>query len=144
MDQINISFDLEPTKPQCDLTFVVLIDGVERARFDGLADTTRCNITLEESDGPHELSINMSGKTAAHTKIDEAGNIIDDILVNVKDFAMDDIPLGQSFLDHCRYQHDFNGTGEDVDMAFAGIMGCNGRVIFRFHSPVYHWMLENL
>ena len=58
--------------------------------------------------------------------------------------AFDEIELKQIFIDHAVYTHNFNGTQTEIQDKFYGEMGCNGTVSFKFTTPVYLWLLENL
>jgi len=95
----------------------------------------------EESD--HVFEIELCGKKSEHTVIDEQGTIVSDVIAEIGCIALDDIELGHVFSEQSQYHHDHNGSTDALQAKFFGIMGCNGRVILRFHSPVYLWLLEN-
>jgi len=90
------------------------------------------------------LSIEISGKEPQHTKLNDQGEIVNDLIANIHGFKLDDIELGHMFFEKCQYHHDFNGTGDATVGPFWGSMGCNGRVEFQFSSPVYLWLLESM
>jgi len=90
------------------------------------------------------LSIEISGKEPQHTKLNDQGEIVDDLVANIQGFKLDNIELGYVFFEKCQYHHDFNGTGDAIVDTFWGMMGCNGRVEFQFSSPVYLWLLESM
>lgn len=90
------------------------------------------------------LEIEMSGKLPEHTIVDDAGNLAEDRLIEISDFAIDDIALAQLFTEKTQYHHDFNGSQAPVVDEFFGAMGCNGVVKFEFTAPAYIWMLENM
>lgn len=92
----------------------------------------------------YRLEIEISGKLAEHTKVDDAGNIVEDRMIEISDFAIDDIALAQLFTEKTQYHHDFNGSQAPIVDEFFGAMGCNGVVKFEFTTPVYIWMLENM
>jgi hypothetical protein len=92
----------------------------------------------------HLLEISMQGKTSLHTTLDDQGNIVDDALVKVSEFSMDDIVIDQLVWENARYHHDHNGSSEAQDHDFFGSMGCNGTVRLAFHTPVYLWLLEKM
>jgi hypothetical protein len=94
----------------------------------------------------HCFEIEFKGKTIQHTKINDKGEIIEDVVAEIHDIAFDDIQLqlGQLFTKQARYHHDHNGTTDTVKDSFFGTMGCNGRVTFQFTSPWYLWLLENM
>jgi hypothetical protein len=86
----------------------------------------------------------MKNKTMDHTTVDENGQIVKDACLNVSNFYIDSIELGHTFLEQCKYHHDFNGTQDPVVDKFYGDMGCNGTLIFLFQSPIYIWLLANM
>jgi hypothetical protein len=90
------------------------------------------------------LSIEISGKDPQHTKLNDQGEIVDDLVANIQGFKLDNIELGHVFFEKCQYHHDFNGTDDAIVDTFWGTMGCNGRVEFQFSSPLYLWLLENM
>lgn len=98
----------------------------------------------EVDDTKHTIEIILSGKLPGHTVIDADGNILQDRLVEIKNFSLDDIELQQMFNELARYHHDFNGSQDPVVDSFHGFMGCNGTVKFEFTSPLYVWLLENM
>jgi hypothetical protein len=100
--------------------------------------------TLDDVDGEHELRIVMKHKQAAHTQLDQDGQIVQDAVLTLSDVAFDDIQLGQLLSDLSVYSHDFNGTQSQSQHRFYGDMGCNGTVSLKFTTPLYLWMLENM
>jgi len=95
-------------------------------------------------DQEHCFEIEMRGKLPEHTRVDPDGNILSDVTAEICSVALDDIELGHMFSKQAVYHHDHNGTTDAVQDGFFGVMGCNGRVTLRFHSPVYLWLLENM
>lgn len=94
----------------------------------------------EFSDLPavHKFEIVVSGKLPEWTKVDEQGNIIEDVFAEIFDVKISQIPLGQVFYGQSTYfYHDRLGQ-------FYRQLGCNGVVTFNFYSPVYVWLMENL
>lgn len=98
----------------------------------------------DQYDQEHSFEIELQGKLPVHTHIDEHHMILSDVTVEIGSIALDDIELGHVFSEQAVYHHDHNGTTDPVRDQFFGVMGCNGRVTLRFHSPVYLWLLENL
>lgn len=98
----------------------------------------------DEQAREHCLEITLDGKLPSHTKINAQGEITQDVVLRLSDFALDDIELKHLFFDHCVYRHDVNGTDILQDRKFWSDMGCNGTVTFRFSSPAYLWLLENM
>ena len=100
--------------------------------------------SISEDDADHELRFVMKNKITDHTKIDEHGTILQDSRITIQNLCFDEIELGQVFIDHAEYVHDFNGTKDIVTDKFYGEMGCNGTVLLKFTTPMYIWLLENM
>lgn len=121
----------------------VKLDGQSRWQGElGIEPSTVSFEIDDDQEAQHQLVIEMSGKTQEHTRIDEQGNIISDLLVNIKDVTLDDIPLDPTIPELAIYQHDFNGNGPETTENFYGTMGCNGTITLPFYTPIYLWLLE--
>jgi hypothetical protein len=92
----------------------------------------------------YTVEIEMSGKLPEHTVIDNQGNIVEDRMIEISAFSLDEIALVYLFTDNCKYAHDFNGSQTAIVDKFFGNMGCNGIVKFEFSAPLHIWMLENM
>jgi hypothetical protein len=99
---------------------------------------------MSDDDGEHQLRVVMSGKTAEHTQINQAGDITKDATLKISAVTIDGIDVNQLFLDRCVYTHDFNGTQPKIKDTFHGVAGCNGTIAFEFTTPIYLWLLENM
>ena len=140
----NISCEIDTTDASVPLDIAVFIDNqpiFDHSHVDG---TISLNHNVPEEEGNHELRFVMQNKQPDHTQIDEAGNIVRDARIVIRNIAFDDIPLGQLVIDHATYTHNFNGTGETTTQKFYGEMGCNGTVSLKFTTPIYLWLLENM
>jgi len=98
----------------------------------------------DDDEAEHVLIFELSGKTYAHTKIDDTGAITQDVTVSIEDVSFDEIKLGHLVCEKTVYEHDFNGTAPLVQEKFYGTMGCNGTVRMKFTTPIYLWLLENM
>jgi hypothetical protein len=107
-------------------------------------DDQQLEWSISEDEADHELRFVMKNKTPDHTQLDEQGKIIQDSRITIQNLCFDGIDLGQVFIDHAKYTHDFNGTKDIVTEKFYGEMGCNGTVSLKFTTPVYLWLLENM
>lgn len=94
----------------------------------------------------HSLTIAMTGKTLEHTKLDHNGNIVEDVMIYIKNETcmLDDINITSIFWDKATYRHNHNGTTDYSDHRFYSAMGCNGTVSMKFSTPIYSWLLDNL
>jgi len=99
---------------------------------------------FESADADHILKIKLKNKTHEHTKINEAGEIVSDTLINVSNFFIDEIMIDQLVFDHAEYVHNGNGSKTIAVHKFYGDLGCNGHVQLKFSTPVYLWLLENM
>lgn len=132
------------TNPVSPLGLRVRIDGV--VVFDQLIDQ-ECTVTAEvedEVDASCCLELELYGKTSDHTEISETGEILQDVMLNISDIAIDDLDITAVVINKSVYEHDFNGSQPRIQDQFFGNMGCNGVVKFEFTTPFYLWLLENL
>jgi hypothetical protein len=98
----------------------------------------------DADDTEYLLEIEMTGKLPAHTKIDSEGNITEDRVIEIYEFIIDDVEVTQLFTEKVEYHHDFNGSKDPIVDEFFGSIGCNGVLKFKFTTPVYIWLLENM
>jgi hypothetical protein len=143
MEKSRISFNVAATGP--DLCLCVRFDGEKI--YDGSPNDTAQAVVHEFDDDverEHCVEFEMSGKLSDHTQVTESGEIVEDRTILITDVTIDDIELGYLFNQITQYHHDRNGTVDPVIDNFYGVMGCNGRAEFKFSSPVYLWLLENL
>ena len=141
----TISFDLDTTSSDSEIAILVYVDNVCVFETLHLKSIHHFSHTINDDDEcEHELKVVMSGKTTEHTKIDDSGNILKDVLISITNANIDDIDITQIFLNKIVYTHDFNGTQSEITDTFHGYMGCNGTLHFKFATPMYLWLLENM
>lgn len=99
---------------------------------------------FDSNDGDHILKIKFKNKTNEHTKINDAGEIISDALINISNITLDEIKIDQLVFEKSEYIHDGNGSQTIAVHRFYGDLGCNGHVQLRFSTPIYLWLLENM
>ena len=123
---------------------VIYFNGLIVWQGDPGVDPQKLNHEFEDVDNnEHTLLVEFSGKTHDHTKFNKQGEIISDLLVHIGDFFLDNIAISQLVWEKAKYYHNFNGSSSAIIDHVYGAMGCNGRVEFKFMSPVYLWLLEN-
>ena len=144
METVKISFDIETSDPECPLGIEIWLDNTVLLTNNHLQEKIVFSHDISDDDGEHELKIIISGKTSNHTQIDTQGNIIKDAMLLLSNVAVDELEVNQLFLDKCVYTHDFNGTHPKIEQAFYGVAGCNGIISFKFSTPLYLWLLENM
>ena len=132
----------DPTKP---LNFEILLDNVRIFYSDHVSEPVDFTYDInDEVETDHVLEFVMTSKTVDHTKIDDQGNIVSDAMLGIKLIEFDEIDIFKTFTENSEYTHDFNGTQPTITEKFYGDMGCNGRVKFKFSTPFYLWLLENM
>jgi hypothetical protein len=97
---------------------------------------------LSESD--HQLRIRLENKEDSDV-VQENGNIVKDMLLNIEDITIDDISLGHLLWKATYYPDEkkiFNGK-EIESLTGCVNLGWNGSYIITFSSPFYVWLLEN-
>lgn len=140
MPQGIISFGLRTNSDQ--LTAAVTFDDQQFGPVDVLPEPLYLQYVFDEGQ-EHQLRIQLLEKLPEQTVLDAQGNIIKDILLEVVDFEIDDIPVMHLMQYFSRYRHNYNDTGPWVDQNFYGKMGCRGEVVLTIPRSYRHWMLEN-
>jgi hypothetical protein len=140
----TLSADVSTNAPESALGLEVWLNNKLINNIDPVVNNVSISLDIDDSDGDHELKFVLKNKTHDHTKVDEAGNIVQDAVIEIRNLKFDEIELGQIFYDQSVYQHNFNGTGEETQQQFYGTMGCNGSVSLKFTTPMYLWLLERM
>jgi hypothetical protein len=143
-DTFTITADVSTNAPESALGLEIWIDNELVNDINPVSGPAPISLTVSDNDGEHELKFVLKNKTQDHTKVDEAGNIVQDAVVEIKNIKFDEIELGHIFYERATYCHNFNGTGPDTEQQFFGTLGCNGTVSLKFSTPMYLWMLENM
>jgi len=101
----------------------------------------------------YELIINRSGKGKNQTVVNENGDLIKDQLLHIKSIEIDEINIGGLVFNGV-YTPEYpepwatqqRESGQDLKDSFKNVtkMGFNGEWNFKFESPFYMWLLENL
>lgn len=144
METVKISFDIETSDDSCPFAVEIVLDNTVLLKNDHVQQKIAFAHDMDDSDGGHELKIEISGKPTDYTKLDEQGNIVKDATLLISNVTIDDLDVHQLFLDTCVYKHDFNGTQPEITDTFYGAAGCNGTISFSFSTPMYLWLLENM
>jgi hypothetical protein len=144
MEKIKLTFEVVPTMPDAALGFETWLDNQLMFDTDHLDKTQQIVISLDDTDAEHELKLVLKNKNFEHTRLNSAGEIESDAMLEIRNLAFDDIPVGQIVTEQTVYTHNFNGTAELIQDQFFGVMGCNGTVTLKFTTPMYLWFLENM
>ena len=107
---------------------------------------------LEEGQ-EYTLTIKRSGKTLRQTVVNEKKDILHDQLLNIKSIEIDEIDIG-ALVYEGKYTPEYpepwatqqREAGTELKESFKNVtrMGHNGNWTFKFSSPFYMWLLENL
>ena len=143
-DTFTLSADIDTNSPESALGLEIWLDNNLIKDIDPVLGNTGISLNIADDDSDHELKFVLKNKTQEHTKIDDAGNIVQDAVIEIRNLKFDEIDLGQIFYDQSVYQHNFNGTGAETQQQFYGTMGCNGSVSLKFSTPMYLWLLERM
>ena len=106
-----------------------------------------------EEDNEYNLIINRSGKSKNQTVINEKGDILKDQLLHIKSMEIDEIDIGALvyegvytpiYAEPLATQQ--REAGVELQESFKNVtqMGHDGEWKFKFGSPFYMWLLENL
>jgi hypothetical protein len=141
----QLTFDVVPTDPNNPLGIEVWIDNNKVVDNNQVSQTQSVVCGLREDvEQLHQLKIIVKNKTSSHTQIDSQGNIIQDSLLELSNFCLDEIDITKIVYQESIYSHDFNGSAAETNNRFFGGAGCNGSITFEFSSPAYLWILENM
>ena len=101
----------------------------------------------------NELIIKRSGKTKGQAVINENGDVLKDQLLHIKSIDIDEIDIGGLVYEGI-YTPEYpepwatqqREAGKELPESFKNVtaMGHNGEWKFKFESPFYMWLLENL
>jgi hypothetical protein len=141
---VKISCAISTSDTAAPLGMEIWLNDLQIFNQDHITENIKFCYDMLDADAEHELRFVMKNKTAQHTTVDQAGNIIKDACLSIADLAFDEIQLGHVFTELAVYTHDFNGTGNNTQEIFYGTIGCNGTVCLKFTAPVYLWLLENM
>jgi hypothetical protein len=143
-DNTILSFRARSTDTTIPLGLRVQVNNATIYETKHVTDPIIINHEMPDDDGKHVLTLELFGKLPEHTKIDDAGNILSDAMLEFDSFVVADIDVDQIMYTKSVYHHDTNGTQPTQYAQFYGAMGCNGIVALKFSTPVYLWLLENM
>jgi hypothetical protein len=115
-------------------------------------DVIEFDATLDEGK-EYSIVINRSGKTKRQTVVNENGDILKDQLLHIKSMEIDEIDLGAlvyegvytpNYPEPWATQQREAGVELQESYKNVTVMGHDGMWRFKFESPFYMWLLENL
>jgi hypothetical protein len=139
-----ISCDIASTDYSCELGLEIWLNDQQLLNMDHVQESYEFRHEISDDTQDHELKFLLKNKLPIHTKVDKDNCILQDACVCITNLQFDGIPMGQIFFDLALYEHNHNGTGPAIQDRFYGQMGCNGAVTFKFSTPIYMWLLENM
>jgi hypothetical protein len=148
METIQLKCDVIPTdytSNSSPLVFEIKVNNDTRWSST-ITEITPIEVDITSNDDEEvKVEFVLSGKTTEHTTVDENGKIISDARLQVENIAIDEIALDE-ILENQKlpYYHNFNGNGKDTVDQFLNVLGCNGTAEFKFTTPFYLWLLENM
>jgi hypothetical protein len=101
----------------------------------------------------YSLTINRSGKDKGQAIVNDNGDVIKDQLLHIKGIEIDEIALGGLVYEGIylpEYPEPWatqqREAGKKLEESFKNVtcMGHDGKWQFKFSSPFYMWLLENL
>jgi hypothetical protein len=98
---------------------------------------------FDNSSSSHSLEIEIIGKKSDHTVLNEHGEIVKDVVVEIFDLKLANIDIGDVFYHKSVYFHNYNGSSKSTVNQFYKTAGCNGTIKFNFYTPAYLWLYEN-
>jgi hypothetical protein len=100
-----------------------------------------------------ELIIHRSGKSTRQTVVNDKGDVLKDQLLHIKSIEIDEIDIGALVYEGV-YTPEYpepwasqqREAGTELKESFKNVncMGHDGTWKFKFESPFYMWLLENL
>lgn len=99
---------------------------------------------FDDSAASHRFEIKLSNKLPTQCRVNQSGEIVEDVVAEIRNVSLSGIKLGEVFYGQSLYFHDHNGASKPTVGQFYEKMGCNGIIRFDFSSPVYAWCIENL
>jgi hypothetical protein len=144
MDTVSFCCTITPTTAAVPLGMEIWIDNQKLFDQAHVQESHRISVDFSDNDGEHELRFVLKNKLSEHTLVDADNNIVSDARISVSNIEFDGIALNQLVPALAEYQHNFNGTGDQIIDEFYGEMGCNGTVTLKFTTPIYLWLLEHM
>jgi len=143
-EQVQLACRISATDPANPVGLEIWLDDSQIYNSEQVTEAVDFAYDFADTDSDHQLRFVMKNKTSEHTTVDADGNILTDSCISIENLSFDQIELGQIVTDQAVYEHNFNGTADDIQDIFFGIMGCNGTVSLTFTCPIYLWLLENM
>lgn len=143
-DSIILKCNISSTNSSVPLGMRVSIDNQTVYENLHVKNEENFEFAIIDDNAEHDLVFELFNKLPEHTKINNAGEIVEDALLVINDLTIDDINISEVLRKLAVYSHDYNGSQPLAEGKFYGTLGCNGNVKLKFAAPIYLWLLENL
>ena len=157
-EKLKFKIGLSGTHPEKQAQYRIGVSG--KGKVFGVlnvptGETEYIEFEAELPEGDHTLDIEFLNKGFGDTVLDEHGEIISDMLLNIDSIEIDEIDLGPLKWTLSQYrpiypkdyvQNVIKETGAEPKEVVESCvnMGWNGKWSLPFQSPFYIWLLENL
>ena len=158
IEKLKFKVGLSGSHPDKQPAFRICINGNEKVYGDlsaSVNDTEYFEFEADLAEGKNTLDIMLFNKKFGDTQLDENGNIINDLLLNIDSVEIEDIDLGSLKWTLSEYFPDYpppyvrSHMSENKSAPAEVVKNCvnlgwNGKWSLTFESPFYVWLLENL
>lgn len=96
--------------------------------------------TVNINAGTHKFGFTVNDKQSADTVVDAAGTILDDTLITLDYFEIDEIELTEMYKLRGKFIHANQSHDPEINTA----IGHNGSYFLEFDTPYYEWLLANI
>jgi hypothetical protein len=142
---MKLEIDFLANKDCADIVLEVYCDNKKISEYPAQAVKQTIGIELAENPADHVLSLVMRGKNRTHTRVDNLGQIIDDVYIVIDRLEFEELDMREIFCQgQLCYTHSFNQDQPAILDEFYGFIGCNGTVDIKFSTPIFLWLNEYL
>jgi hypothetical protein len=142
---MKLEIDFSANKDCADIVLEVYCDNKKISEYPAQAVKQTICIELAEHPADHVLSLIMRGKNRTHTRVDNLGQIIDDVYIVIDRLEFEELDMREIFCQgQLCYTHSFNQHQPAILDEFYGFIGCNGTVDIKFSTPIFLWLNEYL
>ena len=148
MDTVVFSCDVNILNPLEDkpINLKVTLNGDTKYKND-IFDSTHIELLVNDQDDTEQtIEFIITQKSDVHTELDYNGNIIKSTELIINNLNFDSVSIDNIIaVNPLPYFHDSNGAlSEPTVNNFYNVAGCNGKITFKFTTPIYLWLLENM
>ncbi len=121
---------------------------VESTLSTGINNIDFFEFSADLVEGAHELTIELLNKLSSDTKLDNNGNIVEDMLLNIDSIEIDNIEIASLKWSESIYNPIYpDNYLDDQQKSIKNVKNCvtlgwNGTWKLHFQSPYYLWLLE--